>query len=886
VGARLPSGTVTFLFTDIEGSTALWEVAPDAMQAALERHDAVVNSTIEQHEGSVFATGGDGVAAVFARAADALAAASGAQQELAAIDWPTPSPLRVRMGLHTGEATVRDGDYFGAAVNRAARLMAAGHGGQVLVSATTAGLVSTTGLTDLGEHQLRDLAEPQRVFQVGSERFAPLRSLDVALTNLPVQPTTLIGRQPLIAELAELVERCPVVTLTGVGGVGKTRLAVEVGADVLPKFPDGVWLVELAPVVHGEIVVPTVAEVLGVVPQTGEPLVTTLVARLHARRLLVIVDNCEHLLNPVARLVDRLASSAPGVRVLATSREPLGISAERVRAVPSLAESTEAVELFVERASAGGAAFDAPGQLDAAREICRRLDGLPLAIELAAARARMMAPSQIAERLDQRFRLLTGGGRTAVERHRTLQATVLWSYDLLDPADQLVFQRLSTMAGSFDLDAADAVGAGGAVEDWEVLDAIGRLVDKSMVATAAGPDGAVRYRLLETLRQFAADRLAEQPDIDETRDRHARYWTERAIALGRGTRAEGQGEALAAVDIDIDNYRAALAHLLTNDRGDEAARMVLALGAYWTIRRAWEGLRWFEQVLGHGGITPRRRMQLLALAAHDASPLGELDAAEAYATESIALAGELGTTPPWDAVNALMMTANFRGDAGAYKQWWTEGIPIAAASGPYFQLLHDTMRPLTLGSREDLDHYAELTERARNYGAPLLIALAEGKLARAQYYFGEVQEAGERFDDALAWGERTGPSAFVGVLVWTAISLLEAGETDAATSPLARCLRTSRDEGNTFHVIACAFMAAVVAVRRGQFEAAATLLTAGARFGDGKGIGSHSDVLPLRSEAEGAVAAYPGDLSAARARGAAMTIDDLVDEALLVSAGR
>src|SRR5581483_1938838 len=314
---------------------------------------------------------------------------------------------------------------------------------------------------------------------------------------------------------------------------------------------------------------------------------------------------------------------------------------ERVRAVPSLAESTEAVELFVERARQAGAALDAPGQIDAAREICRRLDGLPLAIELAAARARMMAPTQIAERLDQRFRLLTGGGRTAVERHRTLQATVSWSYDLLDSVDQLVFQRLSIMSGGFDLDAAEAIAVGGTVEPWEVLDALGRLVDKSMVATVVAPDGTVRYRLLETLRQFAADRLAEQPDIDEARNRHARYWMGRAVTLGRGTRGEEQADALAAVDADLDNYRAALAHLLTVGRADDAARLMLAMGAYWNIRRTWEGLRWYQQALAHPELGQRRRMQLLAVSGHAAAPLGELDLAEAYASEAIELATAL-----------------------------------------------------------------------------------------------------------------------------------------------------------------------------------------------------------------------------------------------------
>jgi predicted ATPase/class 3 adenylate cyclase len=883
---RSQSSLVTFLFTDIEGSTALWEAAPEAMRSALERHDAILHAAIDGHEGSVFSTGGDGVAAVFARAADALAAAVDAQAALREIAHATPTPLRVRMGVHTGEATERDGDYFGAPVNRAARLMAAGHGGQVLVSATTAGLIGPTDLTDLGEHQLRDLAEPQRVFQVGTEHFPPLRSLDVAATNLPVQPTSLIGRQPLIAELAALVEECALVTLTGVGGVGKTRLAVEVGAEVLPRFPDGVWLVDLAPIAHDEMVVPTVAEVLSVATQTGEPLITTLVSRVRTKRLLVILDNCEHLLSPVARLADRVATSAPGVRVLATSREPLGVAAERVRAVPSLAESTEAVELFIERARQAGASLDAAGQVDAAREICRRLDGLPLAIELAAARARMMAPAQIAERLDQRFRLLTGGGRTAVERHRTLQATVSWSYDLLEPVDQVVFQRLSIMSGGFDLDAAEAIAGGGAVEAWEVLDALGRLVDKSMVATVVASDGTVRYRLLETLRQFAADRLAEQPDIEQARDRHAEYWMGRAVTIGRGTRAEDQAEALAAADRDIDNYRSALAHLLTAGRGDDAARLLLALGAYWNIRRTWEGLRWYQQALEHPELSTRRRMHLLALAAHAAAPLGELDIAETYASESVELAAALGTDPPWDAYQAMCQIAMTRGDWDELRRWWAEGREAARRSGlRYFELLHESNLPVWPGV-SDLDaalrHYQDLLPVVRSYGAPLLISLTEGGLARVLFALGEREQAREIARRAIISGELAGPVAYVAILLWSAIWNLE-DATDDAVEALARAARIGRDEGNTFFVISCSFITGAVAARRGDIEIAAALLAGAGRVADPRGIRGDTEVSRCRAEAEATVAAYTGDLSAARARGASMTIDDLVNEVLRVA---
>jgi predicted ATPase len=872
------------LFTDIEGSTALWEAAPEAMRTALERHDAIIHDAIEGHDGSVFSTGGDGFAAVFARAADALEAAIEAQGALAEVDWVTPTPLRVRIGVHTGEATERDGDYFGAPVNRAARLMAAGHGGQVLVSATTAGLVGTGGLTDLGDHHLRDLSEPQRVYQVGRDHFPPLRSMDVAGTNLPVQPTSLIGRQPLIAELADVVEKCPLVTLTGVGGVGKTRLAIEVGAEVLPKFPDGVWLVELAPVVHDEMVVPTVADALGVAAQTGENLVTTLVSRLRARRQLVILDNCEHLLSPVARLADRLTASAPGVHVLATSREPLGVAAERVRAVPSLAETTEAVELFVDRAGQAGATFDAPAQVVAAREICRRLDGLPLAIELAAARARMMAPTQIAERLDQRFRLLTGGGRTAVERHRTLQATVSWSYDLLDPNDQLVFQRLSVMSGSFDLDAAEAITAGGSVESWEVLDAVGRLVDKSMVATAAGPDGTVRYRLLETLRQFAAERLAEQPDIGESRDRHARYWIDRAIALGRGTRGEEQAVALIAVDNDIDNYRAALAYLLTTGRGNDAARLLLAMAAYWNIRRIWEGLRWYQQVLAHEELEPRRRMHILAVAGHAAAPLGELDIADAYGRESIEIAATLGVPAPWDAYQALTQAAMLSGDQEANLRWWKEGLSIARSSGlRYFELLSEATRPVFSAGgdvHELVAYYEQLLPIVRSHGAPMLAAMAESGLAQSLFATGAYEQARQMTNEAIASGEGAGPTALGSTLLWAATFSIGDGDTAAAVAPLARALRISRDEGNTYYIIVASFIASVIAVRRGQLDVAAALLAGAGRYADPRRIRGTAEFSACRAEAEAAVDAYPGGLLAARARGAAMTVDDLVEEAL------
>ncbi len=546
------------------------------------------------------------------------------------------------------------------------------------------------------------------------------------MTNLPLQSSSFVGRAREVDSVVKLLADDRLVTLTGVGGVGKTRLALAVGAEVLPRFADGVWVGELALIAHEDMVLATLGEVLGIARQTGEPLTTTLVNRLRTKEMLLIIDNCEHVLGPVARFVDRLSASAPGVRVLATSREPLGINAERVRAVPPLTEGTEAVELFIDRATHAGAAFD-DRERQAIRDICVRLDGIPLAIELAAARARMMTPTQIAERLDQRFRLLTGGGRTAVERHRTLQATVSWSYDLLGDVERAVFQRLSTLAGSFDLDSAEAIAAGGQVEGFEVLDAVGHLVDKSMLLTVATPMGG-RYRLLETLRQYAADRLAEQPDAAEVEDRHAAYWCDRAVSTGRATRGADHSAVLDAVDADIDNHRAAFAHLLSSGRPNAAARGILALGTYWVLRRNREGLRWYLQLLAHGELEPNTRLRALANAAR-VEAQGDVVAAARYATEAIDGAAAAGVDPPWGALYALLWVAHHRNDPDGMHRWYDRAYQIALASGQrQIQLTTACMRgavPTAWPSAELIEHYERLGAEVHPLRRP-----AAGGLAR------------------------------------------------------------------------------------------------------------------------------------------------------------
>ncbi len=522
--AELPSGTVTFLFTDLEGSTRLWEEHPTRCSRRWRATTRSSATRSRAHDGHVVKTTGDGFHAAFRTAQDAIGAALDAQAALASEPWAATGPLLVRMGLHTGETQERDGDYYGTAVNRAARLMAVAHGGQVVCSRATVEVAGAASpMRSLGEHRLRDLGTAQEIFQVGDGVFPPLQSVDAVPTNLPTVRTELIGRSDDVRALAELVTRERLVTLTGVGGVGKTRLALGVAAAVAAEFADGCWLVELAPVAGGDEVVTTVISSMRV-PMTD---LDALAAYLADRRMLVVLDNCEHVLDAAAELVDEVLDRAPDVHVIVTSREPLGLDGEQVRRVQSLAlpdaqadpdaaRVRASVRLFTERAAAvaDGFALD-EGNIEAVVDICRHLDGIPLAIELAAARVRAMGPAEIASRLDERFRLLAGGSRRAQERHRTLLATVAWSHDLLTEPEKLVFRRLSVFPASFDLAAAEAVAAD---DEVDVIECVLRLVDRSLVVYE--PD-ANRYRLLETLRQFGADRLTDVGETEEIRQRHA-----------------------------------------------------------------------------------------------------------------------------------------------------------------------------------------------------------------------------------------------------------------------------------------------------------------------------------------------------------------------------
>ena len=463
----LPSGTVTFLFTDIEGSTRLWEEHPEAMKAALARHDAILVDAVVAHGGTVVKTTGDGVHAVFPVAGDGVAAALDGQLGLVREPWGATGPISVRMGLHTGTAEVRDGDYYGSVLNRAARLMSVAHGGQVVVSQLTEqltrdSLASDVELLDLGEHRLRDLAAPMQVFQVirdGLERvFPPLRSLDATGGNLPVQISSFVGRERDLARLSELIGTRRLVTLTGVGGVGKTRLALQAAVDALPRFPGGAWLAELArtgdPVAVGSVVVGA----LGAPAKAGRSDVDVVCDHFGATRSILVLDNCEHVLDAAADLAAAVVDRCPEVVVVATSREPLDLDGEQVVPVRPLDPATDAVSLFGERAQSVDPEFVLDDEtVRAVREICGRLDGVPLAIELAAARVDTMSPDDIATRLDDRFRLLSSGRRRSVDRHQTLRATLEWSHQLLHDPERVLLRRLGVFAGGFTADAARTV---------------------------------------------------------------------------------------------------------------------------------------------------------------------------------------------------------------------------------------------------------------------------------------------------------------------------------------------------------------------------------------------------------------------------------------------
>lgn len=646
----LPEGTVTLLLTDVEGSTRLWESSTDAMAAAIDRHYELMDAAVALHNGvrPVEQGEGDSVVAAFRSATDAIACGLDVQRAFAAEPWPEGRTVRVRMALHTGEVLLRDsGNYFGPAIIRCARLRALAHGGQILVSNTTRTLVAgaltdETDFDDLGLHRLKDLDRPEQVWQLVhpdvERNFPALRSVAAISTNLPTELSSFIGRERAVADVLAAIADNRLVTLTGAGGCGKTRLAYEVGATALDGFADGVWCVELAAVRNGDLVAHAIASVFGLREEFGRPLPETLAEQLRNLDALLIVDNCEQVLGGAATALEQLLKHVRGLKVLATSREPLGLSGETTWRVPSLDESA-AAELFVERARCVRSGFTPTATEESViADIVERLDGIPLAVELAAARVRMMSPDRIAAAIDDRFRLLTGGHRTAMPRQQTLEASVAWSYDLLDEPERMLARRLAVMHG-FTLEAAEAIACDALLDPYVVLDVLTRLVDKSIVQVDATRPGT-GYRFLETVRQYLQGRLVESGEADAVRERHLAYFVDLAERCAPVMAFRDSNTLLAALEAEHDNLDTALEYADTSGRREEALRLAAALTLFWDLHgHLGRAGRWFARLLGQPDAEPSiHRARACWGAAHIGLYGGDFAAMSLRAPEALELA--------------------------------------------------------------------------------------------------------------------------------------------------------------------------------------------------------------------------------------------------------
>jgi predicted ATPase/class 3 adenylate cyclase/DNA-binding NarL/FixJ family response regulator len=599
----LPTGTVTLLLADIEASTRLWETQPAEMTAAFATLDRTLSDVVATHGGvrPVEQGEGDSFVVAFSRATDAVACALALQRAPLA-------PIRLRIGVHTGEVQLRDdANYIGPAINRAARLRDLANGGQTVLSGATEELVvdvlpADAWLTDLGRHELRGVPRPERVVQLChpdlQNEFPPLRTTkSVDVHCLPAQLTSFIGRGAQIDNVATLLADNRIVTLTGAGGCGKTRLAAQVAARLASTFPEGVWWLDLAPLTHSAVLPVAVARALSLPDQQARSTMDTLIGFVGHRQMLIVLDNCEHLLEATASLVAELLAACPVLKLLTTTREPIGVPGEVTFVVPSLSLADEAIELFAERARRVRPDFSVTDDNAATvTDICRRLDGMPLAIELAAARVRALSLDEIVGGLHDRFRLLTGGARTAVRRQQTLRASVDWSHALLTEAERVLFRRLSVFLGGFDLDAAHAVAASADIARYQLLDQLTLLVDKSLVV-AESSSGPTRYRLLETVRQYALEKLGESGEPDDVRSRHRDYYTSMAAELDALSRDDHQLR-VAQAETEIDNLRGAFAWSCETSNFDHALQLASSLQPLWLSGgRFLEGSDWFDSIL-------------------------------------------------------------------------------------------------------------------------------------------------------------------------------------------------------------------------------------------------------------------------------------------------
>ncbi len=808
--------------------------------------------------GQEVGTHGDAFFVVFPSARSAVAAAIEAQRAIRAYRWPDGADVRVRIGLHTGEAMLAGDDYVGLDVHRAARIASAGHGGQILISEATRALVAANlpdgaTLRDLGPHRLRDLQRPERLHQVVhldlAEGFPPLRTLDVAPHNLPVQATSFVGREAEMREIQRFLAGAHLVTLRGPGGAGKTRLAIQTAADRLDAFPDGVWFVELAPIADAAIVPQTIASVLGL-REPARAATEVLIDYLRARALLLMLDNCEHVLAATAEISALLLRHAPSLRILATSREPLGVAGEVVFQVqpfalpdpthavsPELANQSPAVRLFVERAALAQPGFAVTGaNIGAIVELCRRLDGLPLAIELAAARTKVLSVEQIAARLEDRFRLLTGGPRTGLPHHQTLRAALDWGYDLLAEAERMLFRRVAAFAGGFTLEAAEDVCGRDGLAPEDVLDLLSRLVDKSMVVVETLAAAEARYRLLETIRQYGLERLADAGEGLAVRERHLDYFLRLAERAEMELQGPSQKEWLDRLEVDHDNLRAALDWGKTSPGGlDAALRLAGALYWFWEVRGYWaEGRRWLDDLLARGDEAPPGvRVKALNAAASLVMKQGDFARVEQLASQSLELSRTLDDKR--SAATCLVILGVLSCRMEDYPRAETLGDEVLSLSRETGDTFATAWAQAILGfvarAKGEPERSAALLEeslaRLRSLGhlwATGIVLVNLGLLARDR---GNADEAAARLEEALGILRQLGDKSYIAYTLLNLGSLASLrGDYGRAQALYAECLALRRELQETRGIVTCLAALGCAAVAVGDDPRAATLFGA------------------------------------------------------------
>jgi predicted ATPase/class 3 adenylate cyclase len=884
--ADLPTGTVTFLFTDIEGSTRLLRELADRYADALADYRQLLREAFQARDGHEVDTQGDAFFVAFARARDAIAAAIEAQRSLFAHAWPEGKGLRARMGLHTGEPLSVDTGYVGIDVHRAARICAVAYGGQILLSEATRVLIEEdlpdgVSLLDLGEHRLKDLARPQRLSQVVVADlpgdFPPLKSLNAIPNNLPTQLTSFIGREHEIAEVKELLSQARLLTVTGPGGAGKTRLALQVAAEVLESFKDGVWLVELAPVSEPDLVAHTVASAVNVREQPGRPMLTTLCDSLQDKQLLIVLDNCEHVVAACARLGDALLRACPNVRILATSREALGVAGEISWPVPPLSlpdpqdlpsletlSQYEAVRLFIDRATAVLPTFTVTNEnAPWIAQVCHRLDGIPLAVELAAVRVKGLSVEQIAARLDDRFRLLTGGRRLGLPHHQTLRAAIDWSYDLLSDPDRIALRRVAVFAGGWTLEAAEAVCGGDGVDESEVLDLLMHLVDKSLVV-AEERGGQARYRMLQTVQEYGRERLRESGEAQAVRRRHRDWY------LGLAERASPElfGAEQAAwfdrFEVEHGNFRAALMWSIESAETEAALRLVGVLWRFWAVRGYFEeGSGWLESALKKSGdASAPFRAKALNAAAYLALSRGEYPRARAVLEEGLAIGRQLGDQAGIaTSLNYLGTVAMQQGDYAIARTHLEESLAIRRQIGDPVSIAVslDDLGAVVIdqgdyaAARAVLEEGLAIRRQLRDQAG---IAAVLNNLGMAAIRQGDYGTARSFLDESLRLCQEVGDKWLNAIALDTLGDLARAqGDHAQARSFYAESLTISRQLGDKAVVAYCLEGLAAVACAQGKHRRAARLLAA-------------ADVL---REATGAArrtsdrAGYDRDVAAARA---------------------